>query len=145
MSDPHAPTPAGPDPDEETAVHPTVAADAFAPPVTEPASVTEPAPAVEPAAAVEPAVTGPAAVTDAPEGDWLKPDADTTPATPAPEPVIPTPSSFTPPGTPEHAQPSPLDQAQAQAAALAEKPEAMVGLAFVGGVVASFVLKRFGR
>ena len=53
-----------------------------------------------------------------------------------------TPSAFTPPGTPETGDgPSPLEQAKA----VTDRPEVMVGLAFVGGAVVSFVLKRFRR
>lgn len=112
--DPHAPTPAGPDPGEQTAVH----------------AAAEPAPVVPPAAA-----TGDApAESAAPQRPWLS----------EPEPVVATPSAFTPPGTPE-GEPSKAEQVQAQAQALTERPEAMVGLAFVGGVALSLVLKRFGR
>ena len=112
-SDPHAPTPAGPDPDQPAEIDPTV---------------VEPQPADAPALA--------------PEADWLRPDDATSAATPAPDPLVTTPSAFTPPGTPETGDgPSPLEQAKA----VTDRPEVMVGLAFVGGAVVSFVLKRFRR
>ena len=110
-SDPHAPTPAGPDPDQTAEIDSTV---------------VEPPPADAPE----------------PESDWLRPDDATSAATPAPDPLLSTPSAFTPPGTPETGDgPSPLEQAKA----VTDRPEVMVGLAFVGGAVVSFVLKRFRR
>jgi hypothetical protein len=112
--DPHAPTPAGPDPGEQTAVHAAV----------------EPTPVVPPVAAAGDAPAG----GSAPESPWLA----------EPDPAVATPSAFTPPGTPA-GEPSTAGQVQAQAQALTERPEAMVGLAFVGGVAVSLVLKRFGR
>lgn len=114
--DPHAPTPAGPDPDEQTATP----------------GAAEPTPVIPPAAATDDAP----AESAAPESAWL--------AEPAPDPVVATPSSFTPPGTP-YGEPGKAEQVQAQAQALTERPEVMVGLAVVGGAVVSLVLKRFGR
>lgn len=111
--DPHAPTPAGPDPDEPTEIR----------------LPAEPTPLAEPTA-------GPA-----PEDDWLTPDPV---AAPAPDPLLSTPSAFTPPGTPEP-DAGGTDGVVAQAQALTDRPEVMVALAFAGGVLASLVLKRFGR
>lgn len=154
-SDPHAPTPAGPDPDD-AATTPDPFAPAPAAGVDEGGAVmAEPAPeepteAATPATvevpAAEPTATVPVgegtleqpAGTAAPEADWLGADASTAAATPEPEPLVQTPSSFTPLGTPE---PGIAEKAQA----ITEKPEAMVGLAFLGGAVASFLLKRLGR
>lgn len=137
-SDPHAPTPAGPDPDD--------AADPFAPSQGEAASVEPDAPATLEAPATEPPPTSLVAETSpeappgaaAPESDWLEPDAGAVPVAPEPDPVVQTPSAFTPLGTPE---PGIAEKAQA----LKEKPEAMVGAAFLGGAAASFLLKRLGR
>ncbi len=113
--DPHAPTSAGPDQDEQTAIH--AATDPLAP-----GGEAEPTPVVAPsdAAAGSPAGT----------------------AAPAPDPVVSTPSSFTPPGTPEGA-PGRAEAVTEQA--LTDKPEVQVGLAFLGGVAVSMILKRFGR
>lgn len=126
-NDPHAPTPAGPDPDEQTEVHPTQGD-----------AVTEPTPVETDLVETEVVETAPATPAEpvATEDDWLKPDAE-----PAPDPIVQTPSAFTPPGTPEDGGASPLEKAKA----LTEKPEAMVGLAFLGGAVVSFLLKRLGR
>lgn len=115
--DPHAPTPAGPDQDETTEVHP--AADPFSP-----ASESEPTPVVAPAGATAGSPAGTAA--------------------PEPDPVISTPDAFTPIGTPE-SEPSKVEAVTEQAQALTEKPEVQVGLAFVGGAAVSLILKRFGR
>lgn len=145
--DPHAPTPAGPDPDEKTEVH--AAADPFSPGseaaaeageraaedtpegaiggTPEPAPTALPTPTVAPAAATEGAPAGSAQ-----------------PAAPAPDPVFSTPDSFTPLGTPE-SEPSKVEAMTEQAQALTDKPEVQVGLAFVGGAVVSLILKRFGR
>lgn len=162
-SDPHAPTPAGPDPDEATEVHATPS-DPFLPPVegstaadetptvTDGVSATTPDAPVEATASLDEPYTGDAATDPgaasidpppsagalSPDDDWLKPDAGTSAATPEPDPAVRTPSAFTPLGTPEA---GPLDQAKA----LTDRPEVMVGLAFAGGVVVSFILKRFGR
>ena len=223
-SDPNAPTPAGPDPDEETRMHqtpsdpfappvgesagaddaagsvafdPPAASDtvsdadreplasdayrdeplasdpsgdgetgdrapdpAFAPPTQEAASVEQPdaetdpgatsldrpsgaaeLPGDEPAGSPSSATLGGPAGTAAPDRDWLEPDSGATAATPEPDPIVRTPSAFTPLGTPESGSATPLEQAKA----FAERPEGMVVLAFVGGALASFVLKRFGR
>ena len=113
-SDPHAPTPAGPDPDEATL------------PVSSADATPEP-----------PALAGTA------EDDWLTPDPALV-ATPAPDPIISTPDAFTPPGTPETGD-SPVAAAQAKAQELTDRPEVMVGLAFVGGAVVSLLLKRLRR
>lgn len=124
--DPHAPTPAGPDPDEPTEIRP--------PADPTPLAGDDP---TEPVETLEPTV-GPA-----PEDDWLTPDPV---AAPAPDPFLSTPSAFTPPGTPEPGTPEPgADGVVAQAQALTDRPEVMVALAFAGGVLVSLVLKRFGR
>lgn len=137
-SDPHAPTPAGPDPDEATEVHSTPS-DPFLPPVEATASLDDPYTgdsATDPGAAtIDPP---PSAGAVAQDDDWLEPDAGTSAATPEPDPAVRTPSAFTPLGTPEA---GPLDQAKA----LTDRPEVMVGLAFAGGIVVSLILKRFGR
>ncbi len=115
--DPHAPTPAGPDQEEKTEAH--TATDPFAL-----ESEVEPTPVVAPSDATA----------DLPAGT----------AAPAPDPAISTPSAFTPPGTPE-GEPSRAVAVTEQAQALTDKPEVQVGLAFLGGAVASTILKRFGR
>ena len=137
--DPHAPTPAGPDPDEPTEIRPLAEpapvadADPTAPVATPAAGVASPLlddggtlPGTEP-------TVGPA-----PQDDWLTPDPV---AAPAPDPFLTTPSAFTPPGTPEPGG----DGVAAQAQALTDRPEVMVALAFARGVLASLVLKRLGR
>ncbi|MBA2348312.1 MAG: hypothetical protein H0V81_08450 [Solirubrobacterales bacterium] len=137
--DPHAPTPAGPDPDEKTEVH--AAADPYAPgseaakeageraasdtpegasgETPEAASSTEPTPTVAPADATHESPAGSAK----PASEWLA-ERD------APGPAD---TSTAPEG------------AAAQAQALTEKPEVVVGLAFLGGAAVSLILKRFGR
>lgn len=107
-----------------------------------------PTPTVAPGAATP----GHPAGTAAPQADWLRPGPR---ATPEPDPAVRTPSSSTPLGTAEPGASSAEEQARAAAAkaqALAEKarafadtPEGKVVVAFAGGVLASFVLKRFGR
>ncbi len=133
---------------------------AFAPPTQEAASVEQPdaetdpgatsldrpsgaaeLPGDEPAGSPSSATLGGPAGTAAPDRDWLEPDSGATAATPEPDPIVRTPSAFTPLGTPESGSATPLEQAKA----FAERPEGMVVLAFVGGALASFVLKRFGR
>ena len=139
-TDPHAPTPAGADPND---------AAGFMPPTeAHPAAGDE----VASVAAGSSADTSPGTPVGEPERVTPAPDAfaPTPDPAPAPDPVIATPSAFTPPGTPEDEGPLAKAKAMAegplaQAGAVAERPEAQVGLAFLGGAVLSFVLKRFGR
>ncbi len=146
-TDPHDPTPAGPDPDEATEVH-QVPADPFAPPAA--GGEPTPTPVVPPAEATPEIPAG----TAQPGGDWLKPDA-----VPEPDPLIRTPDAFTPLGTPKDepsAQAEKVKEGAADVQAKAQdvqakvlefyaKPEGKVAAAFLGGILASFVLKRFGR
>lgn len=118
-TDPHAPTAAGPDPDDATLVD----QDAVAVP-DDATLVAEDTVAVP----VDPAPA---------EGDWL---TDPPPVA-APDAFVAAPPAFSPPGTPEGDAGGPL----AQATAVAERPEVQVGLAFLGGAVLSVILKRFGR
>lgn len=158
-TDPHRPTSAGADPDElapapSTATsdeQPSQAHEAVGSVRAEPADAEPtPTPEPEPAAtlAPEPVVTPdpePATLGTAPQpvpaadrvDDWLaEPAADAA----RPDPVIPTPPAFTPPGTPEDGGPIPP-----QVAETLQRPEVQVGLSFVGGAALSLVLKRFGR
>lgn len=128
-TDPHAPTPAGPDPDQETA---SVAGD--------PPTVAQPTVAPTPSVSYAAATPDRPAGTADPEGDWLAPDVSGAAATPEPDPAVRTPSAFTPLGTPGNEPPA----AVAKAKELTERPEVMVGLALAGGVLASIVLKRLG-
>lgn len=118
-TDPHRPTSAGAELDE-------VAEAPFAAPVDQPTEVHD---------------TSGTDVTGTPEADPAPPATDwlATGAADGPDPVVATPSGFTPPGTPES------DGAVAQATAVAERPEVQVGLAFLGGAVLSLLLKRVGR
>ncbi|MCW3011946.1 MAG: hypothetical protein JWO90_2350, partial [Solirubrobacterales bacterium] len=115
-----------------------------APPVAEPAAGDDASLAAEPTPTVAPADATPdtPAGTAAPESDWLEPDVGAAAATPEPDPVVRTPDAFTPLGTPEPSGPPPVLQ---KAQEFAEKPEGKVALAFAGGVVASFLLKKLGR
>lgn len=208
-TDPHAPTPTGPDPDEQTEVQSAAPVDPFAPPAdtsfpgpvnpdalvaartpeaaeatTAPAASPQTRPAadrstgsvvatdpswdtaaplgapVEGVASTDPgggtidpppsaAEAGPpdAGATPAPaptperESAWMKYDARAGAAASESDPVVRTPSASTPPGTLESGTAEKIEQLKA----LTERPEVMVGLAFVGGAFLSLVLKRFGR
>jgi len=119
--DPHAPTSAGPDPEEarETVEGAEAAPAAGDQPGPEPAAVAE-----EPAAAMPPA----------PEA------APVVPPAPEPTPVVPPSESSwrTPPGTAAPTGP-------ASGAGPRPRPEIDLAKAFAGGVVAALLLKAMGR